>query len=139
MNTNIEVMRELDELVEAARLLGVTQAKRGFGCHTDEDSRFERAMHESIDKHRAALLAALLAERDALAAEVERRWEGNRRAAQEYVEDMRDVLKEAARICQDLDEEALAKENRLACGAECAAAIADLAARWNVPFERTRT
>jgi len=56
MNTNIEVLRELDELVEAARLLGVTQAKKGFGCHTDEDSRFERAMYESIDKHRAALL-----------------------------------------------------------------------------------
>jgi cell division protein FtsB len=56
MNTNIEVLRELDELVEAARLLGVTQAKRGFGCHTDEDRRFERAMYESIDKHRAALL-----------------------------------------------------------------------------------
>jgi hypothetical protein len=56
MNTNIEVLRELDELVEAARLLGVTQAKRGFGCHTDADRRFERAMYESIDKHRAALL-----------------------------------------------------------------------------------
>ena len=60
MKTNIEVLRELDELVEAARLLGVTQAKRGFGCHTDEDRRFERAMYESIDKHRAALLAALV-------------------------------------------------------------------------------
>ena len=71
--------------------------------------------------------------------EVERRWEGNRRAAQEYVEDMRDVLKEAAQVCRDLDDEALAKGGRLACGAECAAAIADLAARWNVPFERTRT
>jgi hypothetical protein len=56
MNTNIEVLRELDELVEAARLLGTTQAKRLFGCHTDEDRRFERAMYESIDKHRAALL-----------------------------------------------------------------------------------
>jgi hypothetical protein len=56
MNTNIEVLRELDELVEAARLLGVAQAKKGFGCYTDEDSRFERAMYESIDKHRAALL-----------------------------------------------------------------------------------
>lgn len=63
MNTDIAVLRELDELVEAARLLGVTQAKRGFGCHTDEDSRFERAMYESIDKHRAALLAALEAAR----------------------------------------------------------------------------
>lgn len=65
MNTDIAVLRELDELVEAARLLGVTQAKRGFGCHTDEDRRFERVMYESIDKHRAALLD----ERDALAAE----------------------------------------------------------------------
>jgi len=56
MNTNIKVPQELDELVEAARLLGATQAKKGFGCHTDEDCRFERAMYESIDKHRAALL-----------------------------------------------------------------------------------
>jgi len=31
MNTDIAVLRELDEL-EAARLLGVTQAKMGFGC-----------------------------------------------------------------------------------------------------------
>jgi len=46
------------------------------------------------------------------------------------------ALEEAARVCKDLDDEALAKENRLACGAECAAAIADVAARWNVPFER---
>ena len=67
--------------------------------------------------------------------ETERRWEGNRLAAQEYVEDMRNVLKEAAQICKDLDDEALAKEGRLACGAECAGAIADLAARMNVPFE----
>ena len=96
----------------------------------------------------------LLEERDALAAEVERlhealreledelrreverRWEGNRRALQEYLEDMSNVLKEAAQACRELDEEALAKEGRLACGAECAAAIADVAVRWNVPFER---
>jgi len=69
--------------------------------------------------------------------ETERRWEGNRRAAREYVEDMRDMLREAAQVCRDLDDEALAKEGRLACGSECAAAIADLAVRWNVPFERT--
>ena len=156
MNTNIEVLRELDELVEAARLLGATQAKRGFGCYTDEDSRFERAMHESIAKHRAALTPPAITRCDncgcdwldnglnpigcpycELRRETERRWEGNRRAAQEYVEDMRDVLKEAAQVCKDLDDEALAKESRLACGAECAAAIAELAVRWNVPFERT--
>lgn len=80
----------------------------------------------------AAIIRDLMCE---LRGETERRWEGNRRAAQEYVDDMRDVLKEAARVCKDLDDEALAKENRLACGAECAAAIADLAARMNVPFE----
>lgn len=57
METNIEVLRGLEELVEAARLLGTTQAKKGFGCYTEEDSRFERAMHESIAKHRAALAA----------------------------------------------------------------------------------
>lgn len=56
MNMNIEVLRELDELVEAARLLGATQAKKLFGEHTEGDRRFERAMYESIDKHRAALL-----------------------------------------------------------------------------------
>lgn len=92
-------------------------------------------------KHDAVLFAALT---DAAAIirdlmrelrrETERRWEGNRRAAQEYVEDMRDVLKEAAQICKNLDDEALAKESRLACGTECAAAIEDLAVRWNVPF-----
>jgi hypothetical protein len=82
----------------------------------------------------AAIILYLMRE---LRGETERRWEGNRRATQEYVEDMRDVLKEAAQICKDLDDEALAKESRLACGAECAAAIAALAARMKVPFERS--
>lgn len=82
----------------------------------------------------AAIIRDLMCE---LGRETERRWEGNRRAAQEYVEDMRDVLREAAQVCKDLDDEALAKEGRLACGAECAAAIADLAVRMSVPFEKT--
>jgi|SRR5690606_31206964 len=81
----------------------------------------------------AAIIRDLMHE---LRRETERRWEGNRRAAQEYVDDMRDVLKEAVRVCKDLDDEALAKEGRLACGAECAAAIADLAARMNVHCRR---
>jgi len=46
----------------------------------------------------------------------------------------RDVLREAAQVCLDLDKEAMHKKNRLACGTECAAAIVDLAVRWNVPF-----
>jgi hypothetical protein len=48
----------LAALVEAARLLGATQAKKGFGVYTEDDARFERAMHESIAKHSAALAAA---------------------------------------------------------------------------------
>ena len=83
-----------------------------------------------------ALRAEVEALHEQLRRETELRWENNRRAAQEYAENMRDVLKEAARICKDLDNEAMAKEDRLACGAECAAAIADLAVRWRVPFER---
>ena len=52
----------IDDLIEAARLLGATQAKKGIGCYTREDARFERAMHESIsDKAKR-----LTAERDEL-------------------------------------------------------------------------
>lgn len=36
----------IDDLIECARLLGATQAKKGIGCYTREDARFERAMHE---------------------------------------------------------------------------------------------
>ena len=52
----------IDDLIEAARLLGATQAKKGIGYYTPEDARFERAMHESIsDKAKR-----LTAERDEL-------------------------------------------------------------------------
>ncbi|MCO5213678.1 MAG: hypothetical protein M9936_28600 [Caldilinea sp.] len=52
----------IDDLIECARLLGATQAKKGIGCYTREDARFERAMHESIsDKTKR-----LTAERDEL-------------------------------------------------------------------------
>jgi hypothetical protein len=51
----------IDELVSSARLLGSTQAKKGFGCYTEEDSRFERAMNESIAKHTRTLHAELAA------------------------------------------------------------------------------
>lgn len=99
-----------------------------------EETRERVNVEQLLDEYERlrAIIRDLMRE---LRRETERRWEGNRRAAQEYVEDMRDVLKEAAQICKDLDDEALAKEGRLACGTECAAAIADLTARWNVPFE----
>lgn len=50
------------DLIECARLLGATQAKKGIGCYTREDARFERAMHESISDNAKRLTA----ERDEL-------------------------------------------------------------------------
>lgn len=52
----------INDLIEAARLLGATQAKKGIGCYTREDARFERAMHESISDKAERLTA----ERDEL-------------------------------------------------------------------------
>ena len=49
----------LDSLVECARLLGSTQAKKGHGIYTADDAKFEVAMYESIYKHKAALRQAL--------------------------------------------------------------------------------
>jgi hypothetical protein len=49
----------LDALVDYARLLGVTQAKIGFGCYTPQDAMLERAWHASIAKHIAFLRTAI--------------------------------------------------------------------------------
>lgn len=49
----------LDDLIENARLLGVTQAKKGFGCYSQEDTNLERAWHQGIAKHSATIRAAL--------------------------------------------------------------------------------
>lgn len=57
-DTTAALREALDELTESARLLGVTQAKKGFGVYTEADARFETAMHRSIDRHRRAALAA---------------------------------------------------------------------------------
>lgn len=51
----------IDDLAESARLLGITQAKKGFDCYTENDGHFERAMHQSIAKHRTALREVLRA------------------------------------------------------------------------------
>ena len=53
------VEQALEALIENARLLGATQAKKGFGCYSQEDARLERAWREGIAKHSAALRAAL--------------------------------------------------------------------------------
>ena len=47
----------IDPAISAARLLGVTQAKQGFGVYTEEDARFETAMHQAIAKHRRIIAA----------------------------------------------------------------------------------
>ena len=76
----------IDDLIEAARLLGATQAKKGIGCYTREDARFERAMHESISDNAKRLTA----ERDELRrqlAEAEqdaRRYQWLRRAREHW-------------------------------------------------------
>jgi hypothetical protein len=55
-----EIMQQaLDALIENARLLGITQAKRGYGFYSQEDAIFERALHECIAKHSAVLLERL--------------------------------------------------------------------------------
>ncbi len=54
--TDREIMQQaLDALIENARLLGITQAKRGYGFYSQEDAIFERALHECIAKHSAVL------------------------------------------------------------------------------------
>jgi hypothetical protein len=49
----------IDQLIECARLLGATQAKKVDGTYDQQDSRFETVMYESIAKHRKALEEAL--------------------------------------------------------------------------------
>lgn len=60
-------------------------------------------------------------------------WTAEVRALRAEVRRLRDVLKGAVRVCKDLDDEAQAREGRLACGAECAAAIEDLVAEVDPP------
>ena len=50
---------ELDELIESAKLLGRTEARKENGCYTPHDSRFRTSLHESISKHRSAIEAAV--------------------------------------------------------------------------------
>jgi phage FluMu protein Com len=45
----------LDRLIEAARLLGITQSKKGYGVYTIADGKVEGALYESIDALRQAL------------------------------------------------------------------------------------
>ena len=53
------ILREFDGAIAAARLLGATDATRGFGCYTEEDARSRRAWHESIASHRRRAAAYL--------------------------------------------------------------------------------
>ena len=55
------LMAMFDDAIESSRLQGGTDAKKGFGIYTEEDSRFNVAMYKSIAEKRAALLAALQA------------------------------------------------------------------------------
>ena len=46
----------IDLLIEAARVLGATQAKKLYGDYTPVDARVERAMREVIAKHIATIM-----------------------------------------------------------------------------------
>ena len=46
------VTQHFDDAVDCARLLGSTHANYRYGCFTEQDSRFVRAMYEAIAKHR---------------------------------------------------------------------------------------
>ena len=61
----------LEALIENARLLGGTQAKKAFGCYSQEDANLERAWHEGIAKHSATIRAALAQQADRMRA----KWE----------------------------------------------------------------
>tara|TARA_R110000822_G_scaffold46573_3_gene123884 strand:+ start:3105 stop:3506 length:402 start_codon:yes stop_codon:yes gene_type:complete len=45
----------LNRLIEAARLLGITQAKKGYGIYTVADGKFEGELYKLIDILRQAL------------------------------------------------------------------------------------
>lgn len=53
------VQEALDGLIESARLLGATQALKGFGRYTEKDARFERAQYEAISKYKGVVCAEL--------------------------------------------------------------------------------
>lgn len=55
-----KIERVLDDMIESARLLGSTDTKRGYGCFTEDDSRFMRAMNQSINKHRNTICSTFL-------------------------------------------------------------------------------
>ena len=56
-------LKTVQALVEIARLLGATKEKKAMGFYTEQDSRFELAMHKSISSHTNALIAQM--QRDA--------------------------------------------------------------------------
>jgi hypothetical protein len=59
MNLREAAQQALEALIEAARILGATQAKKGFGLYTSEDGRLEQVLHELLAKHSNTLRTAL--------------------------------------------------------------------------------
>ncbi len=81
--------RVIDELIESARLLGLTQAKRGYGVYTQDDAIMERAFWEGVEARAKAIrdeVVALKEERDAAMKDAERyRWlAANARSTSEH-------------------------------------------------------
>lgn len=53
-----EQLKAFDSAIESARLLGRAESRKERGSYTEDDARFEVSMHQSIAKHRAAMLAS---------------------------------------------------------------------------------
>jgi len=67
--------RAIDDLIESARLLGGTQAKRGFGVYTQDDAIMEHSFWEGVEARAKAIrdeVATLKAERDSAMKDAER-------------------------------------------------------------------
>jgi hypothetical protein len=64
--TDREIMQQaLDALIENARLLGITQAKRGYGFYSQEDAIFERALRIALDLEELHIKAKKRAKKEA--------------------------------------------------------------------------
>ena len=54
---NIEKI--ISDLIECYRLIGATEAKKGFGCFTEQDSRFLASMYKAGLKHEKEILSII--------------------------------------------------------------------------------
>ena len=57
---NQQVTQALDALIESARLLGTTQAKKLYGVYAQTDGRFEGESYKTVESRKEFILASLV-------------------------------------------------------------------------------